>query len=430
MKKVEKIIPTIPCIIFIVWYIIVSYANVYACDDYWHGANVHSFGLWNAQSYYWYNWEGSFTHTFFATFPHVFHFDRMPFVCNILSLFLLIFAAAYFIRTFFRTSQSSSYIIAFYLVAFLLTFTSGGAEIRYWVCANNTYILGLSTTLLYLSLYHRFDFKTKREALGLFFLLVVIIGNKVSFIYFAFLCTLIHDVIYTRLTIRRFAIISLVFAILSLLNILAPGNFVRLSQNMEESAGNGIDVFETLWYRVQDIGPFVLVTAILLPICLMINSVVKGRTIIILTIGFLLAFVGDTFIMYVCFRDSGPKRGNIIIEIMAMLYTCMLMSYCMSKLRGEKVKVVLTIVTCLLFAYVGIGNVSQINQSYTYSKMARKREQMVTDAHGKKEIVIPPLPESGLLLSYFSNEEVWIENVYLPYYGKRMRVIILENDAD
>ena len=48
-----------------------------------------------------------------------------------------------------------------------------------------------------------------------------------------------------------------------MLNILEPGNFVRLSQNMEESAGNGINLFETLWYRVPDIGPFVLATAML-----------------------------------------------------------------------------------------------------------------------------------------------------------------------
>ena len=48
----------------------------------------------------------------------------------------------------------------------------------------------------------------------------------------------------------------------------------------------------------------------------------------------------------------------------------------------------------------------------------------------KEKILIPALPNSGLLLSYFCNEEVWIENVYLEYFNKKMRVEIISNDGN
>lgn len=426
MKKIENLIVCIPCIIFIVWYFIISYANIYACDDYWYGANVHTFGFWKTQNYYWYNWEGSFTHTFFATIPHLFHASKMPFICNMLSLFFFLSSTIFFIKTFFQIPKISAFFCSCYIIAFLLTFTSGGAEIRYWVCANNTYLLGISTILIFISLYHNYDHK---KIIWLLLLLIIIIGNKVSYIYFTFVCTLLHDAIYTRLTIKRFTIILLVFSVLSLLNILAPGNFVRLSQNMKESAEYGITLIETFGYRMQDIGTFGITTVLLLPICIILHPIIKRKSIVLLTIGFLLVFIGDTIIMYICFHDSGPKRENILIETMAILYTYSLMAFFMSKLKIENLKIPLLLISSLMFSYLSSKNIFQINPSYTYSKLAKERERMVLAIQDEKEITLPPLPDSGLLLSYFSNEEIWIENVYLSYYGKKLKVIIAsQND--
>ena len=86
MKKLNSYLIYKAFGIFVIWYLIASYNNVYACDDYWHGTNVHNFGFWHAQSYYWNNWEGSYIHTFFATIPHVFTSNKTPFMFNVLSL--------------------------------------------------------------------------------------------------------------------------------------------------------------------------------------------------------------------------------------------------------------------------------------------------------------------------------------------------------
>ena len=430
MKKIGKLTICVPCILFFAWYIIVSYANVYACDDYWHGANVHSFGFWNAQVFYWNNWEGSFTHTFLATLPHIFQYERMPFVCNILSLLLLLYSTDLFIKTYFQASKYRTVVYAGYLVAFLLTFTTGEAEIRYWVCANNAYLFGISTTLLLLSLYHRFDFTINKTALWLILILIAIVGNKISFIYWIVLALLFHDVIYDRLSVKHFFIILFFVSAFSLLNILAPGNFIRLSQNMEESAAYGMTIGDSILYRIESIVPFFFASILLLPICISLHLKVTGKNIIIQTIALFLLFIGDTAIMFICFQDSGPKRGNIILEVSVMFYICSLLCYLMMWLKSNRLKTILQVASCLIFACYNIGNILHIEESYEYSRISHERDYLVIKSEQKEKILIPALPNSGLLLSYFCNEEVWIENVYLEYFNKKMRVEIISNDGN
>lgn len=428
MKKIGNLTICVPCILFFAWYIIVSYANVYACDDYWHGLNVHSLGFWNAQFFYWNNWEGSFIHTFLATLPHVFQYERMPFLCNMLSLLLLLYSTTIFIKTYFHISRCRIVVYACYLVAFLLTFTTGEAEIRYWVCANNAYLFGISTTLLFISLYHRFDYAINKIAIWLILLLIAIIGNKISFIYWIVLVQLFHDIIYNKLSAKNLFIFVFLVAAISLLNILAPGNFIRLAQNMEESIENGMTLGDTFLYRIENIIPFFFASVLLLPICMSLHVKVTGKSVIIQTIAFLLLIIGDTAIMFICFHDSGPKRGNIILEVSVIFYICSLFCYLMNWLKSDRLKTTIHLVSCLFFVYYSIGNILLIDDSYEYSRLSHERDNKVLKSGQIEEIALPALPSSGLLLSYFCNEEVWIENVYLSYLNKRMRVKIINND--
>jgi hypothetical protein len=41
-------------------------------------------------------------------------------------------------------------------------------------------------------------------------------------------------------------------------------------------------------------------------------------------------------------------------------------------------------------------------------------------------IEIAKLPSSYLLLSYFSNDVIWLERIYLPYFQKKNKFILLE----
>jgi hypothetical protein len=65
--------------------------------------------------------------------------------------------------------------------------------------------------------------------------------------------------------------------------------------------------------------------------------------------------------------------------------------------------------------------------SIEFAKKAKLRNEkiMLTTSDNVK---IEPLPESYLLLSYFANDKEWLENVYLPYFGKSCSVNIEKID--
>lgn len=345
-----------------------------------------------------------------------------------LSLLLLLYSTALFIKTFFKASKFQTVVYACYFVALLLTFTTGEAEIRYWVCANNAYLFGISTTLIFISLYHKFDYVINRNALWLILLLIAIVGNKISFIYWIVLALLSHDAIYNKSSAKFFSVILIIVSAISLLNILAPGNFIRLRQNMEESAAYGMTIGDTFLYRIESIVPFFFASLLLLPICITLHPKVTRKNIIIQTIAFFLLFIGDTAIMFICFHDSGPKRGNIILEVSVMFYICSIFCYLMKWLRSDRLKTTLNLASCLFFVYYSIGNIFLIDESYEYSRLSRERDYRVLKSEQMGDIALPTLPSSGLLLSYFCNEEIWIENVYLSYFNKRMKVKIINND--
>ena len=78
---------------------------------------------------------------------------------------------------------------------------------------------------------------------------------------------------------------------------------------------------------------------------------------------------------------------------------------------------------------VAISNVPmffQISDSIEYSCQARKRDKFVESYQGEETIEIEKLPPSHLMLSYFCNDETWLENVYLPYFQKEYKVKLVE----
>ena len=70
----------------------------------------------------------------------------------------------------------------------------------------------------------------------------------------------------------------------------------------------------------------------------------------------------------------------------------------------------------------------EVSPSIEYSKQSLERDSYVLQADSSDIIRVKALPESYLLLSYFSNEEPWLENVYLPYFNKKGKVIITNKD--
>jgi hypothetical protein len=67
---------------------------------------------------------------------------------------------------------------------------------------------------------------------------------------------------------------------------------------------------------------------------------------------------------------------------------------------------------------------SQIEDTYEYSRLANLRDVNVERCASSETILLDSLPDSGLLLSYFCNDVEWLENVYFPYFGKNNKVVL------
>lgn len=413
---------SINIIVFLTWYIIASTNNVFACDDFWHGYNVHTLGFWKAQLHYYLHWEGSFIHTFFATLPHIIHTKYTPFFINILTFIIFNIAIATFLFSFNIIKQRSLIIIStLYISIFFYNCTIGGPEIQFWVCANCTYILGISTALL--SIAFQKKRKISYQILSIIFIIATI-GNKLSFIPFIYTSLILTEYINKSLNTKRFITISITTLLLSSINILAPGNYIRLSENLNNTISSH-SFIQTLTERfLQNEIPFFISCIFLLPIsCIIINQkkiqLKKNTTIsiIILTIATILI---DTIVMFICFKDFGPRRANVIIEISLIVCAIVIQIKCIEKIKENYFY---SIISCCIFLFTNLSNIKLLDETIIFSNHQHERDTIVENSQDST-IILPKLPNSGLLYNAFCNDATWIENVYFPYHEKKATVIL------
>lgn len=410
--------------------------NVLSCDDFWFGTNVHRLGFWNTQVYYWNNWEGSYTHTFLASLPHLFSFSRVPFIFNILSLIALVLSICFFMRTFISTDKKATIVSSLYFTSVFLSFVIGGAEIRYWVCASFTYIIELSSVIVFISLYHRIQ-HINRQSKSLFciisiLLIIIIAGSKLTFITFCVFCLIIHDLIYNGAFTRSCIIACLMLFIVSLSNILAPGNLIRLGEEttvLEE--GSNMSLLFCIWYRITTILPVFVLAITVLPITSFLQIESGGisldkATIWKVSLISILFYTIDSAIMYICFRDPGPARIYITAEF--SIYAFFVIIACILSTFNKWATSIhhISIIVSSLLIVIGGYYLSLLPNCYDFSNKSRERDKIVYESKSDT-LKIPKLPESHLLLPYFSNDIEWIQNVYLPYFDKDDLVVYLED---
>lgn len=406
---------------FLGWYLLVAYDNVFACDDYWFGTNVKLYGFWNYQIHHWLSWEGSFTHTFLLTVPHVFTFSRLPFLVNFISLLIFTFSCYTLVRTFFQTTKSRSFCIAQYLVIFLFLFTNGNAEIRYWMSVNFSYLIELSSVLLFICSYHKSRVVNINNLILDLLLLFIIGGSKLNFILVAIFFVFVHDIIYNYRPNKKTALYTLLFFFPVLLNVVSPGNYIRLEDELAKGLSNdSMTMIDAIFHRYSILMSFIPCTFFLLPISSSISIpkiTIKKFFIIILFI--LLAYLAESILMFLCFNDPGPKRIYISFELIISLTMIIiwnkLYSYLSQKYHIFKAFPLFAIILVLLYNFL---YVLQVPASINYAHQARLRDEMMKNHNDIKVADIPQLPKSYLILSSMANDEVWLENIYLPYFQK------------
>lgn len=432
--KLENLVIWLGILIFFSWYIPTSYMNVFACDDYWFGSYIHDLGFWETQAHFYNNWEGSYTHTFLASLPHVIPGNKVPFLCNTLSLSILIYAIYVFVTTFLKITKKQGITTSLYITSLLFVATSGDSEIRFWVCANFTYLPELALVLIFVSRYHMLSIgKSKLHDWALIVLLLIgIAGSKLTFIAVAFLCILSHDIITKRKIDKSSLIIYGLLLSFTMVNVLAPGNLIRLGDEhlQNEDAIKNFSLFGNIIERLKIQTSVFLYSFLLIPISakyaetLQISRRFIFCSVIVIAVG----FITESIIMHVCFGDPGPKRIYFTYDLAILLFMFLIFGVTIKSIKIN-LKSYISIVAAILFIFINIPFLYKIKPSIEYSKNAQERDEIVMSANDGEVIYLPTLPDSYLMLSYFSNEIGWIENVYLPYFDKHNSVILL-NDFD
>ena len=432
-KKTVDISIIIVSIVFLCWYLPVAFNNVYACDDYWFGTNVRVNGFWANQLFYYFKWEGSYTHTFLASLPHVFHSSYMPFLCNMFSLLLLLVSLLYFLRIYTNLSVKRSLTHSLYFLSFMYLCTKGNAEIRFWICANVTYISEMSILLIFFSLYHGLNQQSSYKKWILVTLCLFLIGgSKLTFIIYAISGILIHDIIYNKPVNKITVMVLSLLGAFVVLNVVAPGNFVRLKEEtMPKETDSYTGLVESVFYRIAEMKQFLLNALFLLPIAVLWTNkytYYKKRVLMAIVV-FGITFIIDSVVMYICFRDSGPLRVYFVAEVFLALFVLFGLNHFYTSVLC---KYFYTKYIIILFAFmVFVSHLSfilQVPKSIEYSEKAREREKYVMSCAIVDTIEIAPLPDSYLMLSYFVNDKIWLENVYLPYFNRKCKVHCLELD--
>lgn len=407
---------------FLGWYLFVGYENVFVCDDYWFGTNVRHYGFWNYQLHHWINWEGSYTHTFLSTITHTLSCSRIPFIANLVSLIVFSLSCFAIINTFLESKIGKSACQTAYLVVFVYLFTSGSSEIRFWMSVNFTYLLELSAILIFVCLYHRSRTKNNSRSLILELILLFVVGGcKLNFISVGFFSIIAHDMLYDYKFEKKTIVYLLFFSFFVFLNIVAPGNYIRLDAELTgDSVVESMSITDVIAYRFMQLFPFVINTILLLPISASIKTPQISTRNAIIASGFLIiAYTAESVLMFVCFHDPGPQRVNISFEFMVSIVMILLWNklYSYFSLKFNAVKA-LPWVAVLLISLFNVLFILQVPASREYAQQARLRDEIVQNTVGIKVDEIPKLPKSYLFPSNLNNDEMWLRNIYLPYFEK------------
>lgn len=426
-KPLKQIISIGLCVcvmLFLLWYLPACLFNVFSCDDYWHGMNVHDSGFWGTQHMFYMTWEGSYIHTFLATLPHVFDARIVPSIFILFSISILLLTVATLTHK-MTNGVIGKIVMPLYLVGLFLLCTSGDAEIRFWVCANVSYLFGLVSCALAVYIYYK---GTHKILFGI--LCLITLGNKVSFIPLLFLSCLFVDLLKKRFSTKSVIVLSLLIALLSMPNILAPGNLVRLEENMECVAETGgMTIMEILCFQLFKVYLSGLASSLLIfPVFVLLKPEIEIGNRYATLYAFVLSIlfvISNAFIMYVSFRDPGPLRSNVLVEYCCFFVTTIgLIQYRKRLLkRGGLICKIVAGIIIIYVSYLNIGNITQLKATEEYSLEHKQRDRIVLSAEAEV-IEVPPIKEQGLLHKVFCNDIEWLNNVYLPYFKKKGEIQI------
>lgn len=335
----------------------------------------------------------------------------------------------FFLKTYTNQSNHRCLCSSLYIIALVYLCTNGSSEIRFWICANVTYVSEMSFLLFFFSLYHNINTESSSKEWALIILLLFLIGgSKLTFILYAISGIVIHDILYERNNIRCIIVTLLILSVFVILNISAPGNYIRLEEETMPKE-EPLTLLTAVLYRLTEMEPFVLSTLFLMPIASQWkpNFSFKERRVGLALAIFTATFLFDSIIMYMCFNDPGPLRVYFVAEVCLSVFALFLLNnFYTSVLVKYRYESFLSVLLSLMILISDVPILLQVSDSIEYSNKARERDKYVSSCAEGETIKLTPLPDSHLMLSYFSNDKIWLERIYLPYFQKRNKFVLLE----
>lgn len=413
---------------FLGWYISNGIYNRYSIDDYWHGSKIKLMGIFPTLLYHYKIWEGSLTHVFFASFPHIIGLSqRYCFIYNGITFISLVMILYHFFQKYNKGNSnvflSINLQIALLIVNVFFLVVDSKQEILYSVWLNFTYTFGLVHFLCAIFLYigARYFLST---------IFCILIGfNKINLAIESLTILSIITVYNKDDSNSKYAPVLSIFLAL-ILNIVAPGNFVRrdliFSENGNLEASLIKIIFDNLqYYLAVTIKELVYSATFFIPILYLLknklrflNKKVTKKSILLFFAITIFFIVFESIFFAIAFNEHGPTRTKLFLEFWIIISTFYL-SYSLVLRLKESMTLALTFSFITLYLlkenyyYFQFVNISQ-----NYALTVDKREILIENqiSNNRNPILINRLSHSGILNDYYSNDISWINNVYKYYY--------------
>ena len=317
-------------------------------------------------------------------------------------------------------------IISLSLVLTWLLHTTGKSELRYWVSGNVSYLTG-AALIIELTSGCVAPPPQKRwmgwecvwtAMVSLHKLNIAIVGVGIAAV------SAIRA--SSSRTPREHVVLGSLIAVGLSLNVLAPGNVLRLAENtvalMPSEAWTllqiiGFNVWHVAFRFVLEASIGVIALMAIVHTTYQDSGISRWRALVCVWLGIL---VVDSVVMRVAFANPGPARAHILLEWATLALMCGVGLATFAWLAAPR-RIVAAVAICGLCvgASAESREVWRIEAARVYKQAYTRRiiDARLQCQQRAVQIRVATLPANSGLHTMLSNNPDWLSNVYLPYWG-------------
>ena len=438
----------------------------YGADDYCTAGKLGALGFWNAQAFWYNNWTGRYSFTFFVSIFELFNpliTSVLPYIFIIcLYLSIYVFLITIFKKILLEKTALFSVLLTSISVFMILFTVPDIRQNLFWMTGSTTYFLPIIMIFLLLSfLINHYNRGQKNKVSNLFIYLGVFLF---TFILSGFsevlsvIQVLIFGLVMVFISFSKKRIelnFSLLVALLGSISglivmVIAPGNSVRLSQHLPSPDLFGL-VFNSLVLSLKFTFLWLVKHInIIWPTCTMIivfSLFLKVRTEVIeylkknkLTLfGFFilscLALVYVSYLPSIWATAKPPVDRVLIFPVIILTAMCVFLSLTVgiilkdlinqSHIPENKLITIIFTAACFYFLlgvpfYQARINYANRAEARTFATRWDEREILIKEQLNKGEsaLVVPMIPENILNVEHLQNDPGhWINVCAAEYYG-------------